>query len=96
MLVISASASQLHLSFFFFLVLVDHTKYLHQHPSAEEDFPSEENIAAPVIRLVEKEKTHASPPTGSNLVVKQTSLASNNADESTLDNKGKHYYALRQ
>jgi hypothetical protein len=78
------------------LVLEDHTKYLHQHPSAGEDFPSEENIAAPVIRLVEKEKAHALPPTGSNLVVKQTSLASNNEDESTLDNKGIHCYALQQ
>lgn len=60
---------------------------MHQHPSADEDFPSEENIAAPVIRLIEKEKLDALPPTGPNLVVKQTSLASNNEEESSLGNK---------
>jgi hypothetical protein len=72
-----------------YLFRPDHTKYLHQHPSAEEDFPSEENLAAPVIRLVEK--VHALPPTGSNSVAEQTSEASNNEEGSTLEKKECNY-----
>lgn len=83
---------ELHLIFCF--ILVDHTKYLHQHPSAEEDFPSEENLAAPAIRLVDE--VHALPPTGSNYVAKQTSEASNIEEGSALEKKGMFCYVLQQ
>ncbi|KAJ3705857.1 hypothetical protein LUZ61_009562 [Rhynchospora tenuis] len=67
----------------------DHTRYLHQHPSSEEDFPSEENFAAPIVKVVEK--VHALPPTGSNSVAKHTSDASTTEEESTLDKKECNY-----
>lgn len=67
---------------------------MHQHPSAEEDFPSEENLVAPVIRLVDE--VHALPPTGSNSVAKQTSEAANIEEGSALEKNGIFCYVLQQ